>query len=290
MASNSSLRLELLDHRDDQGGTSMEKLRSADGTTIAFDRTGHGPALVLVVGAFCDRHTTGSLARLLAPAFTVFEYDRRGRGASGNAAVYGVEREVEDLAAVVAVAVVAGEAPFVFGHSSGAVLVLEAAARDVPITKLIAYEPPFIVGNSRERPGADLADRLATLVSEGSRGDAVKLFLTEAIQVPAHFVEIIESGPDWTSMIAIAHTLSYDVTLCNNNEMSKALLATIHIPTLVLGGSNSPGWYHDTVRAVAAAIPNARHQFLDGQGHNAADDVLARVLIDFARDRSDSRA
>jgi pimeloyl-ACP methyl ester carboxylesterase len=265
----------------------MEKLRSADGTTIAFDRTGHGPALVLVVGAFCDRHTTRSFARLLAPAFTVFEYDRRGRGASGNAAIYSVEREIEDLAAVVAVA---GEAPFVFGHSSGAVLALEAAARDVPITRLVAYEPPYIVDNSRERPGDDLADRLATLVSAGSRGDAVKLFLTEAIQVPPHFLGMIESGPDWTSMTAIAHTLSYDVTLCNNNEMSNALLATIHVPALVLGGSNSPGWYHDTVRAVAAAIPNARHQFLDGQGHNAADDVLARVLIDFARDRRHSRA
>jgi pimeloyl-ACP methyl ester carboxylesterase len=259
----------------------MDTVCSADGTTIAFDRTGNGPALVLVMGAFCDRQTTRSLTKVLASVFTIYEYDRRGRGASGDAAPYAVAREIEDLAAVVDLA---GGSPFVFGHSSGAVLALESAARGVPMTKLAVYEPPYIVDEGRERLGPDFADRLAALVTAGDRGDAAKLFLTEAIQVPPDILAMTESGPDWPAMTEIAHTLAYDVALCDGNEMPVDFLATIHVPTLVLGGGNSPAWFHHTVRAVAAAIPNAQHQFLDGQDHGAADDVLAPVLIDFARD------
>jgi pimeloyl-ACP methyl ester carboxylesterase len=258
----------------------IETVSSRDGTTIAFSRTGNGPALVLVVGAFCDRQTTRSLTKVLAPDFTVYEYDRRGRGASGDTAPYAVEREVEDLAAV---AGAAENAPFVFGHSSGAVLALEAAARGVPMAKLVAYEPPYIVDDSRSRPGTDLADRLAALVTAGRRGDAAKLFLTEAVELPPEVVAMIEGGPDWPAMTAIAHTLCYDVTACADNEMPSDRLAQIRVPTLVLGGGNSPEWFHNTVRAVAATVPDAQHRFLDGQDHGAADDVLAPVLIEFFR-------
>jgi pimeloyl-ACP methyl ester carboxylesterase len=259
----------------------MDTVCSADGTTIAFDRTGTGRALVLVVGAFGDRHTTRSLTKVLATGFTVYEYDRRGRGASGDGGPYTVEREVEDLGAVVAVT---GGPPFVFGHSSGAVLALEAAVRGVRMSKLAVYEPPYIVDETRERPRPDLADRLTALVAAGRRGDAAKLFLTEAVQVSPGVMATIENGPAWPGMMAIAHTLSYDVAVCNNNELRPDRLATILVPTLVLGGGNSPEWFHNTVRAVAAAIPNAQLQFLDGQDHGAADDVLAPVLVGFARD------
>jgi pimeloyl-ACP methyl ester carboxylesterase len=260
-----------------------ETVTSPDGTTIAFSRTGNGPALVLVVGAFCDRHTTRSLTKVLAPDFTVYEYDRRGRGASGDTAPYAVEREVEDLAAVAGAASAAGGAPFAFGHSSGAVLVLEAAARGVPMAKLVAYEPPYIVDESRSRPGTDLADRLTALVSAGRRGDAAKIFLTEAVQVPPDVVAMMEGSPDWPAMTAIAHTLCYDVEACANNEMPANRLAEIRVPTLVLGGANSPEWFQNTVRAVAATVPDAQHRFLEGQDHGAADDVLAPVLIEFFR-------
>jgi pimeloyl-ACP methyl ester carboxylesterase len=256
----------------------METVTSADGTTIAFDTTGGGPALVLVVGAFCDRHTTNSLAKRLAPDFTVYEYDRRGRGDSGDTSPYAVGREVDDLRAVVDAT---GGAPFVFGHSSGAVLALEAAARAVPMGKLVAYEPPYIVEGTRERPGADLADRLATLVAGGSRADAARLFLTEAVQVPPQAVAMIDQSPDWPAMVALAHTLQYDIEVCDDNEIRPERLGNISAPTLVLGGENSPDWFHTTVRATAAAIPGARHEFLAGQDHGAADDVLAPVLIDF---------
>jgi pimeloyl-ACP methyl ester carboxylesterase len=256
----------------------METVRSVDGTTIAWDRTGDGAPLVLVSGAFCDRHSTRSLATVLAPDFTVYEYDRRGRGASGDTAPFAVEREVEDLAAV---ADVDGGAPFVFGHSSGAALTLEAAARGVPMKKLVAYEPPYIVDNSRERPDADLRQRLEALVSAGDRGGAAKLFLSEAVQVPPDVVAMIEGGPGWPGMTAIAHTLSYDIAACHDTEMPVDRLGGIHVPTMVLGGANSPEWFHDTVRTVAAAIPRAQHRFLEGQDHGADDEVLARVLIDF---------
>ena len=261
----------------------MDTVSSQDGTTIAFSRTGSGPALVLVVGAFCDRQTTRSLTKVLASDFTAYEYDRRGRGASGDTAPYAVEREVEDLAAVAGAARTAGSAPFVFGHSSGAVLALEAAARGVPIARLVAYEPPYIVDESRSRPGTDLAERLAALVSAGRPGDAAKLFLTEAVQVPPEVVATMEGGPDWPAMTALAHTLCYDVVACANNEMPSDRLAEIRVPTLVLGGSESPEWFHNTVRAVAATVPGAEHRFLDGQDHGAADDVLAPVLLEFLR-------
>jgi pimeloyl-ACP methyl ester carboxylesterase len=256
----------------------MDTVCSTDGTAIAFDRTGSGPALVLVVGAFCDRQTTRSLTKLLASDFTVYEYDRRGRGASGDTPPYAVEREVEDLATV---ADAAGGAPFVFGHSSGAVLALEAAGRGVPMTRLVAYEPPYIVDASRTRPGTDLADRLAALASAGRRSDAAKLFLTEAVGVPPDVVAMMEGSPDWPAMTAIAHTLSYDVAVCANNEMPAARLADIRVPTLVLGGGNSPEWFHNAVCTVAEAIPGARYRFLEGQDHGAADDVLAPVLLEF---------
>jgi pimeloyl-ACP methyl ester carboxylesterase len=152
------------------------------------------------------------------------------------------------------------------------------------------YEPPYIVDESRPRPGTDLADRLAAFASEGRRGDAAKLFLTEAVGMPPDVVAMIESGANWPAMTAIAHTLWYDVAVCANNQMPSDRLADIRVPTMVLGGGNSPEWFHNTVRAVAATIPGAQHRLLDGQDHGAADDVLAPVLIEFLRQRSADRA
>ena len=259
----------------------MKTVTSADGTTIAYDATGNGPPLVLVVGAFCDRHTTRSLTKVLAPDFTVYEYDRRGRGESGDTAPYSAAREVEDLAAV---AGAAGGEPNVFGHSSGAILALDAAARGVPMAKVVAYEPPYIIGDTRPRPGADIGDRLTALVADGRRGDAAKLFLTEAVGVPPEVVSMIEGSPDWAGMNALAHTLAYDIALCaNSNELPAGRLAGLDVPTLVLGGGNSPEWFHTTVRAVADTVPDAQLRFLAGQDHRAADDVLAPVLVEFLR-------
>jgi len=255
----------------------MDTVKSADGTDIAFDRVGSGPPLVFVVGAFCDRATPKSIAELLGSQFTVFTYDRRGRGASGDSPPYAVAHEIEDLAAVIDAT---GGPAFVFGHSSGAILALEAAAEGLRMRKLAAYEPPFIVDDTRSRPDR-LEARVTALVAAGRTSDAMKLFLAEGPQVPDAVVAAMETSPGWAPMEALAHTLPYDLAICGDMSMPADRLATIAIPTLAISGGASPDWARNTVDAVAAAIPGARHTSLPGQTHGAADDVLAPVLVEF---------
>jgi pimeloyl-ACP methyl ester carboxylesterase len=259
----------------------METVQSADGTTIAFDRCGDGPPLILVLGAFCDRSTARTLADLLAPHFSVYAYDRRGRGASGDKAPYAVEREIEDLAAVVAVS---GGPAHVFGHSSGAVLALEAAARSLPIAKLAVYEPPYIVDDSRHRP-VGLENRVRQLIAAGHRSEAIEVFLIEGPEVPPDAVAIMKDSPGWPAMEKIAPTLPYDLAVCGDQALPVDRLAKIQAPTLALSGGDSPVWARNSVDAVAATIPNARQLTLVGQTHGVADDVLAPVLVDFFKNR-----
>jgi len=255
----------------------MERTRSADGTSIAFDREGEGPALVLVVGAFCDRSTSETLARLLASQFTVVRYDRRGRGSSGDTAPYAVEREIEDLQAVVAAA---GGPAFVFGHSSGATLALEAVVVGLPVTRLVAYEPPYIVEGTRARP-AQLAERVTQLLGADEPGEAAELFLLEGPESPPEVVAMMKAAPMWSRFEALAHTLPYDLAILGDQQIPTAGLATIDVPTLVLSGADSPRWAREAVEAVASAMPHSEHLVLEGQTHNAADDVLAPVLTSF---------
>jgi pimeloyl-ACP methyl ester carboxylesterase len=255
----------------------MERTRSADGTSIAFDREGEGPALVLVVGAFCDRATSETLATLLAPQFTVLRYDRRGRGSSGDTAPYAVEREIEDLQAVVAAA---GGPAFVFGHSSGAALVLEAVIAGLPATRLVAYEPPYIVEGTRTRP-AGLAERVSQLLGADEPSHAAELFLLEGPETPPEVVTMMKGAPLWSRFEALAHTLPYDLAILGDQHIPTERLATLDVPTLVLSGADSPRWARDAVEAVAAAVPNSQHLVLEGQTHNAADEVLAPVLTSF---------
>lgn len=255
----------------------METTRSADGTAIAYDRSGDGPPLILVVGAFCDRSAPATLAAVLAQRFTVYAYDRRGRGDSGAGGDgYSPDREVDDLAALLTVA---GGSALVFGHSSGAVLALEAAARGLPISKLAAYEPPYIMDGDRSRP-VDLAGRVGELISSDRRGAAAKLFLAEGPQMPPEAVAMMESDPSWAHLTAIAHTLPYDLALCGDQRIPDRV-AKIAVPTLLLAGAESPAWARNSVAALAAEIPDARVRLLDGQNHAAADDVLAPVLMEF---------
>jgi pimeloyl-ACP methyl ester carboxylesterase len=261
--------------------TTMNTVESADGTTIAFDRSGSGPAVVLLGGAFNDRSTTSALASVLAPSFTVYNPDRRGRGSSGDTEPYAVEREIEDVAALIAAA---GGAAFVFGHSSGAALALEAAARGLSITKLAVYEPPYIADDSRSRPPADLADRLRALITADRRGDAVALFLVEAAAVPGEFVEMMRGDESWDSMQALAHTLPYDAAVSGPGQVIPLdRMASIAIPTLVLDGSESPEWQRCGAQGLAAAIGRAQHRTMDGQDHGVLHhpEVLVPVLTDF---------
>src|SRR5258707_8754239 len=187
----------------------MEKVNSKDGTLIAFDRSGEGPPIILVDGALCYRASgpMGPLAKLLAQHFTVYTYDRRGRGDSGNTSPYAVEREVDDIEALI---IAAGGTAFVFGASSGAALALEAANRGLAIEKLALYEAPFIVDNSRPPTPEDFVAQLDSLIALERRGDAVKLFL-KLVGVPAIFLAIMRFMPVWSKLTAVAHTLPYDI-------------------------------------------------------------------------------
>jgi pimeloyl-ACP methyl ester carboxylesterase len=255
----------------------METVRSADGTTIAFDRFGAGPPLIIVVGAFCDRSVPRSVAELLGADFAVFTYDRRGRGDSGDTQPYAVDREIEDLDAIITAA---GGSASVFGHSSGAVLALEAAAKPLPITKLAVYEPPYIVDDTRARPER-LGERVSALIASGRRSEAMKLFLTEGPEVPPEIIAAMEAGPGWAPMEALAPTLPYDLAICGAQTLPVDRLGNIAIPTLALSGGASPEWARNAVDAVAAAIPGSEHISLAGQTHGAADDVIAPVLAKF---------
>ena len=266
----------------------MKTVISKDGTAIAFDQSGQGPALILVAGATATRLDEASLAAALAPHFTVFAYDRRGRGESGDTAPYAALREVEDLDGLINEA---GGAAFVFGHSSGAVLALEAA-RLLPtkITKLAVYEPPFIIDDSRPPVPQDSASHLTRLVSSGRRGEAVEYFMTQ-VGLPAEMIAQMRHSPMWPGQEAVAHTLAYDVTIMGDTQRGDPVplrkLASVTVPTLVmdgtvfLGRADRHGYLHHGAQELATILPDARLRTLEGQDHGPADDVLAPALKEF---------
>ena len=270
------------------GGSSMRTVISKDGTAIAFDQSGQGPALVLVASASATRKDQASLAAALAPHFTVFTYDRRGRGESGDTAPYAVEREIEDLDALI---IEAGGAAFVFGHSSGAVLALEAARRlPTKITKLALYEPPFIIDDSRPPLPQDAAPHLTRLVSSGRRGEAVEYFMTQ-LGLPAEMIDHMRHSPMWPGQEAVAHTLAYDVTIMGDTQRgdpaSLRKWTVVTVPTLVmdgtlfLGRADRHAYLHHGAQELAAILPHARLRTLEGQDHGPADDMLVPALIAF---------
>ncbi|TWD79157.1 pimeloyl-ACP methyl ester carboxylesterase [Kribbella amoyensis] len=262
----------------------MEKTTSKDGTTIAYDRAGSGPAVVLVDGALCSRAQgpMPELAAELKSRFTVYNYDRRGRGDSGDTAEYSVEREIEDLAAVIEAA---GGSAYVYGTSSGAALSLRAASAGVPIAKLAVFEAPFVVDASRRQiPPTWVAD-LRALVAEDRRGDAVKYFMTKGVGLPGIVVALMQLMPAWKPMKAVAHTLPYDAEVVGANgfgqPLDQAQFAGIEQPVLVVGGGKSPAWMRTSVRAVAAAVPGAVHREIPGQNHMIKATAIAPVLAEY---------
>jgi pimeloyl-ACP methyl ester carboxylesterase len=257
----------------------MKTVTSADGTTIAFDRFGSGPPLIMVGAAFNSRSgSTEPLAVALQDRFPVLNYDRRGRGDSGDTAPYSVEREIEDIDALTASA---GGSSAVFGHSSGATLALLAAAHGSAISKLALYEPPFLVDQSRPPLAADFPERLIALVAAGRRGDAVELYQTEGIGIPQEVVAQMRSAPFRPAMEAIAHTLAYDATIVGDLKLPTALIASVMTPTLVINGENSPPLLRNAARAVAETLPNGRQVTLAGQTHDISPDATAPALAEF---------
>jgi pimeloyl-ACP methyl ester carboxylesterase len=263
----------------------MEKVASKDGTQIAFDRLGDGPPVILVAGALADRSqpTMEGLAGLLAPHFTVLNYDRRGKGDSGDTPPYAVEREIEDIEALIDEA---GEPALLCGFSSGAILALEAANRlgESKVRKLALYEPPFIVDDSRPPLPGDYVQQLNQSVAAGRRGDAVALFM-QVVGVPEEFIPQMREMPMWPDLAKAAHTLAYDGTIMGDygsgNPLPRDRWTATTSPTLVIVGGESPPFFHNGTQAIVDILPNARQCTLEGQTHDVSAQALAPMLIEF---------
>ena len=255
---------------------------SKDGTAIAFDRIGSGPPVILVDAALCHRGmgSTSQLAELLAPHFTVITYDRRGRGQSGDTAPYAVEREVEDIAALLREV---GGSAYLWGMSSGAVLALEAASRLRGIQKLALYESPFIVDRGRPTTEQQWA-QIGEAVAAQRPGVAVTIFL-QMVGVPRLFIALMRFSPAWPKLKALAHTLPYDGTLLRDLQKGLPLpperWASVTAPTLVMDGSKSPAWMRHANRALSNVLPHAKYRTLEGQTHALKPNAHAPTLVEF---------
>jgi pimeloyl-ACP methyl ester carboxylesterase len=256
---------------------------SPDGAVIEFDKAGSGPALILVDGALCyrDQGPMAELAGLLADRFTIYRYDRRGRGGSTDAQEFTPRREVEDIAALVKEA---GGSAMLFGISSGAALALAAADSNLDIPKLAIYEPPFVVDDTKEPTPADTVDRLRELLARGRRGEMVKLFM-RLVGVPKFFVALMPLMPAWSKMTKIAHTLPYDMSIMVDKQQGEPLPADtwagVTQPVLVLDGGKSPQWMRNGVHACADVLVNAEYRTLPGQTHMIKPAALAPAIAEF---------
>ena len=253
----------------------MEKIQSRDGTTVAFDQLGGGPPLVLVSGASCDRTIDTPLAIALAEHFTVLNYDRRGRGDSTDTLPFAVEREVEDIAALLQAA---GGSATLVGLSSGAALAAEATATGLPVDALVMWEPPFCVDAEGLQQAKEYTDDLTALLAEGRRGDALARFM-RLVGLPEEMIAGMRQSPFWAAGEALAPTLAYDNAAMGDASVPVGRYRDIAAPTLVLAGSASPAWLREAAVRVTNAIPGARHDSLEGQDHNVAPDALTGAVV-----------
>jgi pimeloyl-ACP methyl ester carboxylesterase len=256
----------------------MHKTFSKDGTSIAYNKTGEGPAVILVDGAFCSSKfgPMPKLAPVLEKYFTVITYDRRGRGESGDTKPYDLQREIEDIHALIQIA---GGTAHLFGISSGAILALRAAASGLNITKLALFEPPF-VGDRGNRPANPEAE-LKTMISENRRGDAVNYYLKKVMGVPMMVPLILRLTPNWSKMKANAASLLYDAAVCGDFNIPKQQVSAVNIPTIVLDSTKSPKMLRDAVSAVTVLLPQGQQFSMNGKIHDVSPKVLVPVLEQF---------
>jgi pimeloyl-ACP methyl ester carboxylesterase len=258
--------------------TELEHVTSKDGTSIAYERAGSGPALVLVGGGAVDRSENAPLGPELAEHFTVYNYDRRGRGDSRDTAPYALERELEDLAALIDVA---GGSAHVFGASSGGALALEAAVAGLPIGKLAVYEVPYMTGEVMQQRWREYVARLGELLAQGRRGDAFELFMRMAGS-PEEQITGAKASPYWPGCEAIAHTLAYDAACVGDGPPPTDRLEQVMQPALVItGGGNE--FFEQAADAILNSVPRAERHVLAGAGHAVDAKALAPVLYDFLR-------
>jgi pimeloyl-ACP methyl ester carboxylesterase len=257
----------------------MNKTFSKDGTPIAFKKTGAGPAVILVDGAFCSSNfgPMPKLAPVLEKYFTVICYDRRARGESGDYKPYALQREIEDIDALIRVA---GGSSHVFSISSGAILAIHAAASGLKISKLALFEPPF-VGDRQGRRPANAEAGLKKMIAENRRGDAVNFYLRKLMGLPVFLTWILRLTPNWPRMKANAASLPYDAAICGDFNIPKQLVGSITVPTIVIDSKRSPKMLRDAVRDVAELLPSGRQVTLNGNIHDVPPKILVPVLEKF---------
>jgi len=253
---------------------------SKDGTRIAYEKSGNGPLLILVDGALCSRAfgPMPKLAQLLTGNFTVITYDRRGRNESTDTQPYAVEREIEDMEALINAN---GGSALVAGFSSGAALSLAAAAQGLNITKLALYEPPFIVNNEGHQAPADSQQQLQSMIAENKRSDAVKFFMKDMIGLPALIVFIMKITPVWSKLKKVAHTLPYDAAIMGDCWLPEKEAGSVRIKTLVAGGGKSPASMQQAMKKLSEVMVHSELKMLKGQTHNVQGKAIAPVLIEF---------
>ena len=260
----------------------MQTVTSKDGTTIAYDQTGSGPALILVGGMFEQRAFESDTAFLavfpeLTQHFTVYHYDRRGRGDSGDTLPYAVQREIEDIEALIDTA---GGSAYLSGISSGGSLALEAALGG-KVKKLAMYDPPYNDDPDARKSWRQFQKELQTTLAEGRHGDAVELFMLQT-GMPREHLEGIRQIPMWPMLEAVAPTIAYDAAAVGEDAAVPAeRAARLHIPALVINGSESYPFMLESGKTLAKAIPNAQYRVLEGQKHEVTPEALAPVLVEF---------
>jgi pimeloyl-ACP methyl ester carboxylesterase len=260
--------------------TTVDKVSSHDGTIIAYDKVGEGPPLILVDGALTVHSSGGKseLARLLAPHLTVYGYDRRGRGGSGDTLPYAVDREIEDIDALIGHA---GGSAFLYGHSSGGTLAMQAAVRlGGSVSKIALYEPPHNDDPDAQEPWSAYLSELQQLLADGRRGEAVALFM-RLVGTPAEEVDAMRQAPFWPSMEAIAPTLAYDHAGIIGERWSAPtdLAERVRVPALLIAGDASLPFMPHAARALSQAMPQGQLRILKGETHNVNPAVLAPVLL-----------
>jgi pimeloyl-ACP methyl ester carboxylesterase len=257
----------------------MESVTSKDGTALAFDRLGDGPPLIMVGGALNDRQMLAPLAQLLAPHVTVFNYDRRGRGDSGDTLPYSVDREIDDLNTMIGEA---GGAAMLFANCTGGMLAVEAVARGLAITKLALYEPPYIVGDNPLRLNDAFRAQLEEYLRAGKPSKAVAHFMIKTVGMPRQATVGMRMHPMWPAIKRLAPSLRYDVAVAGDNWLPpRERLAGATMPALVMYGTRSPDWQIESVKELGGLLPDASCRSLDGQMHRVDPKVVAPLLREF---------
>ena len=262
----------------------METVQSSDGTLIAYQRSGRGTPLVLVHGASADHTRWAPVLPMFERSFTVYAVDRRGRGGSGDTEPYAIEREVEDIVAVVNSL---AEPVFLLGHSSGAVYCLEAVYRTTHVRKLVLYEPPIPLPTGIDINPPEVVSRIQALLDQGDREGALTTFLQDIVHVPLHEMELLRSAPNWSARVTAAYTLSREMRGTQEYVFEPTRFENLRVPTLLLLGGESPTFYTTAIEAVHAALPESQVRILPGQHHiamNTAPEVFTREVIEFLAD------